>query len=379
MINGLSRGKFILIVIQETLGLTTARDLISEWPNVFYRAMANGPQVLNSMQPWWKQESELAMFLEDQRLMRSAQTPVTPNFGAGLSCQAPENVARLDHARTALATTRQRVAHSPALFEGKILELEKFLHELRADLPVQSPEAAFTRMQQLRSWLFWLPAFFFRSNGSETLALAILAQFYGAALAVEPLFPEIGGAFLGSVVVAPLKLAHNLLVSKKIADPYSTEVQSALDLIDWSLQMLSEYEGRDAIASSPIDSYRSVSQEPSYSIPGSRLSTSTDFSHYDSYTASTAGSSNLGVSTSPYHTPVPTDLGPRRHSPYLHPASVMQVPLIPTPTSYSTYDAGQSSTGGNYGYDQGAGRMGYYEMPHMHHTEGFVAPLSMWT
>lgn len=339
------------------------------------------------MQPWWKQESELAAFLEEQRLMRQAQTPVTPNFPTSNSGQVAVNIARLDQVRAALRTTLQRVPNHP-VFTNKILELEKYLQNFRADFPVQSPEDAFARLQEFRNWLLWLPPTLLREDSSDSLAQAILAQFYGTALALEPLFPEIGGAYLGSVVVLPLKEAHRL-ITKKPSDPYMGDIHFAVDMIDWPVRLLAEYENRDGLAGSPLGSYRSVSQEPTYTVPNTSIATDPDYSHYGAYTASAIPApSSLRLPTSPYHATTSAEVIQRQHSPYLHPSpAYAHSPMgstvssygyeLETPTSTTTYG---SDYGSQYRAEQGAsGRMGYYEVPGVQYSEGFVAPLPLWT
>jgi hypothetical protein len=132
------------------------------------------------------------------------------------------------------------VKHNPEHC-SRITDLSRFVQQLRADFPLQAPEKAFERLQPLRTWLFWLPTDMLRGGESDLSALAVLAQFFGIALVLEPLFPEIEGAYLGGMAVTPIEDIERILLSRKARHPFVPEVQSAVALMDFPRSAVAEY------------------------------------------------------------------------------------------------------------------------------------------
>lgn len=280
------------------------------------------------MQPWWKKESELANYLEGQRTLRSARTPVTPNFPGAMSEIRSEDIVRIDQAYAALETIQQRVSHIEEHFT-RVTELLSFLQQLREDLPLQAPEEAFERLQRLRAWLFWLPPTMLRSGESDLGALAILSQFFGIALALEPLFPEIGGAYLGTMAVPPIEEIQRMLLTRKASQPYDTGVEMALNLIQQPCEIVLEYKNRLQWSASNVDSYHSAPHSP-YALPNLQLASPPDPAGFSTYGTSPIRSpANLAVPGSPYHLPGSSGLGSRRqsHHQYLEPSPMLSPEL----------------------------------------------------
>jgi hypothetical protein len=195
------------------------------------------------MRPWM-QESRLAPHLLAQRSITRARTPVTPTFSSSNPSphHRPEELARLDRVTAALHDLRARLATNAEL-SRHVVQLLTFLQQLREDFPLQAPEEAFERLQQLRSWLFWLPPAMFRPQEgiSDQGAFAVLAHFFAVALALDPLFPEIGGAYLGSMSVPPVEEMRRILLAR---GPQDSGAQIALALMETPVQMCGEYKAR---------------------------------------------------------------------------------------------------------------------------------------
>src|SRR5436190_3359416 len=188
-------------------------------------------QVLNSMQPWWKEESELARFMDSQRAFRSARTPVTPAYPGPTGQFQDEDLVRLDRICATLPNILQRISHNQEHYH-RLTDLLRFVQQLREDFPVQSPDKAFERLQPLRTWLFWLPPAMLRGGETDLGALAVLSQFFGVALALEPIFPEIGGSYLGTMSVLPIEDIRRILQARKASQPFAPEIQLALSLME---------------------------------------------------------------------------------------------------------------------------------------------------
>lgn len=204
------------------------------------------------MQPWWKDESELARFMDSQREFTSARTPMTPTYPGGMGQFQDEDLLRLDRVIASLQSIHHSISHNQEHYQ-RITDLLNYTNALRNDLPIQSPEKAFERLQPLRTWLFWLPPTMLRGGEADLGSLAILSQFYSVALALEPIFPEIGGSYLGSMAILPIEDIRRILYHKKAVQPFAPEVQLAVGLMELPSEVVAEY--RSHLQWSPRNSF----------------------------------------------------------------------------------------------------------------------------
>ncbi|ODH24713.1 hypothetical protein ACO22_05269 [Paracoccidioides brasiliensis] len=296
-----------------------AASLLLSWQAKEWRSWASLQQgvstVLNSMQPWWKEESELARFMDNQRAFRSARTPATPTYPGALDQFQNEDLLRLDRILGTLLNIHQRLSHNQEHYE-RVTDLLHFVQRLRDDMPVQSPDTAFERLQPLRTWLFWLPPTMLRGGESDLGALAVLSQFFGVALALEPIFPEIGGSYLGTMSVLPIEDIRRILHARKASQPFAPEIQLALSLMELPCEIVAEYRGRlQWPPRSSFDAYSPSSHNPYHELPNLHLpSTSpSSGSGYSAYTTSPLHSPlTPAIVTSPYQ--MPTIITSRRQS-----------------------------------------------------------------
>ena len=84
-------------------------------------------------------------------------------------------------------------------------QLNGYIHRLKTSNPAQSPEEQFNQLYALRKWLFWVPVTLLSARKGDVWTLLVLAHYYGAALSLEPLFPDIGSSFLGTLALHPLQ------------------------------------------------------------------------------------------------------------------------------------------------------------------------------
>ena len=101
----------------------------------------------------------------------------------------------------------------------------------RSPLP-QSPREQFDVLYHFRKLLLWAPVSLLGGGGSaggsgrvEPSTLVALAHLYASALAMEPVFPDIGAAFLGGLAAPPL--AQCLLRAQQCADSGEHDAGSA--------------------------------------------------------------------------------------------------------------------------------------------------------
>lgn len=71
-------------------------------------------------------------------------------------------------------------------------------------------DTALAKLQTMRSWLSWLPPQVFRPDASDVGTVAVMSHIYATALAPEPIFPEIGGAYHGSFAASPIEKMHQM-------------------------------------------------------------------------------------------------------------------------------------------------------------------------
>jgi hypothetical protein len=348
------------------------------------------------MQPWWKDESELARFLESQRALRTARTPSSPTYPGTMGHFQDEDLIRLDHASAVLQSILQRISHNQEHYQ-RIADLLTFVRRLRDDLPLQTPDQAFERLQTLRSWLFWLPPAMLRGGDTDLGALAVLSQFFGVALALEPLFPEIGGAYLGSMAVLPIEEIRRILLARKASHPYAPDVQLAVSLMELPCDIVAEYRNRvQWAARRSVDHYSPSPLSPYLPLPSLQppSATSTTSSGISTYTTSPIHSpASAPVTGSPYTRS--NAFEPRRHSHQVYIASptfppdvtedhrpsmpeyTKHAPVAQSPIYSPTY-LPSMAPGGN-APQAVAPSMGYHEQPAVSMAGGFVAPELCWT
>ncbi|KAJ5926008.1 hypothetical protein N7454_007518 [Penicillium verhagenii] len=206
--------------------------------------------VLESMHPFWKQESELAQFVENQRALSANDFPLSLD----------DDLNQLDQIVHALHISQKRVLHNPEHAQ-RLAELAEFVQQFRNDYPTQTSEQAFERIQVLRRWLFWLPASMLRGGDSDFSALAILSQFFAVGVAVDRFYPEMGGAYLGGMSVGPIEETYRILAANSSTDPYNAELRLGLALMDLPQRVVARYRAR--LAWSPRPSVEHYSPGPS--------------------------------------------------------------------------------------------------------------------
>lgn len=345
---------------------------------VFCIPICSSRQVLNAMRPW-KHESEIADYVESQRSMSTARTPSTPSFPQPQP--RPEDLTRLDQATSALRDLRSRLSSNDEL-SNIISALLVFLQDLRRDFPLQAPEGAFERLQELRSWLFWLPLRLFKPDESDIGALAVLAHFFGVALALDPLFPEIGSSFLGAMSVTPIEEINRILLARRAAHPQDVAVATALNLVEVPIRTVSSHKAKQQFL---VQRSQSMQASPHSPYLGTNIPT-----------MSSPASMPLSIFT---NSPVPSPATAiQQGSPYLQPNLPADArrssgyfdehPQGPPPSNDYPYNYTGPTLTSNTGYpspqvksERRTSSMGY-ESPFFQGygiDTGFVSPTELWT
>lgn len=221
-----------------------AASILLSWQATDWASLASLQRgmssVLDSMHPYWKETSDIAQFLEDQRALRSFNMNLNPTYLSGATRYQGDDLERIDASIADLQMIQRQVQHIPEYYE-RIYELLNFVKQLRNDMPIQSPEKAFERLQPLRTWLFWLPTKMLTGGERDLGALSILAQFYSTALALEPLFPEIEGSHLGCMAITPIENIDAILLARKSSIPFTPGAQLAASLMEFPRHIMTDY------------------------------------------------------------------------------------------------------------------------------------------
>lgn len=359
-------------------------QMANRWLRRSWSSLQQGVStVLNSMQPWWKDESDLARFMESQRAFRSARSSMTPTYASQFH---DEDLMRLDRVITSLQNIQQRISHNQEHYQ-RVTDLLHYTHRLRADLPVDGPEKAFERLQPLRTWLFWLPPTMLKGTEGDLGALSILSQFYGVALALEPVFPEIGGSYLASMAALPIEDIRRILSHRKASHPFAPEVQLAASLMDLPCEIVAEY--RSNLQWSPRSSYDAYSPGhhspyPSLSSPHIPAPSPTTSVGYSNYTASPLHSPlTPAIVGSPYQVPSALMSSRRDSHMYSNSSTLHHDPIHDRTADYKPHDPALFNPAylGNLIHAPPAATLGSnaeYQDPPGINIGGFVAP-ELWT
>ena len=174
----------------------------------------------------WKYESIFAEFIAEEDLVGNSfrthrrRPSVNPTERSAI---LHRTVQALQRAQMALA------GHDMELHWMN--QLITYVQRLQSLNPAQTPEEQFSQLYYLRKWLFWVPVSLLQQQGGQGPAMLTLAHFYSAALTLEPLFPDLGSAFCGSLALPPLEAIISVtgaLRSEQVMNPGSNVIASLM-------------------------------------------------------------------------------------------------------------------------------------------------------
>ena len=336
---------------------------------------------MNAMRPW-AHESELARYLDSQRSIARGRTPSTPTFPTPTPPISNDNMRRVEEISTALHNLSLRLGNNEELSEHT-RQLLEYVRQLQHSLPIPSPEQAFARLQPLRELIFWLPPMVLQSGESDLAALTVLSHLYATALTLEPLFPEIGGAYLGTMCLAPIERIHDILRSRRNSQPQENSYQVALSLVEVSMQMVSAYKSRQGpmyastqaspyigshmqMASSTDQPATLYSQSPQHT-PGGLVAQAT--SYFPPAAGSVARRDSPSLRTQPT-----SERSMSTGSPFSMPMAYSGQQSQTTPHSRSSHD---SSSRPDY-FVQAQAQAPYQYYGGMNMNNRFVTPSELW-
>ncbi|KAK3725424.1 hypothetical protein LTR37_000394 [Vermiconidia calcicola] len=343
-IGSFSRANADAVLAASLLMLWQATDLRS-WSSL----RAGTRSVLMAMQSW-KHESLFANDIAEEELVAGSLLSYSTKPLANPS----DRVSILQNIMQAL----QRVQLALVGHEQELHWLNQlfiYVQRLQSLNPAQTAEEQFSQLYYLRKWLFWVPISLLQRNAGQGPAMLTLAHFYATALALEPLFPELGSSFCSEMALTPLEAILNVtdaMQSEQTTQPRSTDIAVFLQ---FPLQMALSYRSRALQAQQ-----MGVNQEPA--LVGQE----------------TWGYATMG-SISPAFTP------PSLHYGTSQPASTAQSPFLEVPSTYQGLNYGTQGWGvPSPGLPaQTYGNQDEHIYEYMSSTgnsrSGFVAPVPIWT
>ncbi|PSN74581.1 hypothetical protein BS50DRAFT_19203 [Corynespora cassiicola Philippines] len=288
-----------------------ASSLLLAWQATDWRGWASlvtgTKTVIQAMQPW-RHESMFADYIAEHYPMpnKSYMNPI----GSPIPQEARrEHLAVLSDVHGSLQRLQPYLNRNDQ--EGKwVDQLRGYIERLRASPTPQTAEEQFTQLYALRKWLFWVPISLLAAKRGDATVLVVLAHFYATALALEPMFPDIGHVFCANLAFAPLE--EIMQVVQGYQDPrYDQRTQAVSYLIQFPGEMAAAYKTRrdwarqQAGEGSPI-------QQPPYALETLNLDLENQIAQY-----SYGQSLSPAFAPSPLNFMPPTGLSSGQTSPYL--------------------------------------------------------------
>jgi hypothetical protein len=219
------------------------------------------------MQPW-KNESQFGDFIAEQSTFPTAPPSPLPG-GKKLSNPRKQDLESLQRAYAQLQKVEAHLKENNEEVKA-IQQLMSFVRGVRKVSPSHTAAQRFEMLNPLRAWLFWLPVMYLQQTRGSPSALVILAHYYTIALVVEPLFPEVGAAYFGSLSLGPIEEIARRLFSINVSQTSDADMQTPLNLMEYPIDMVSKFRSRmgwvqpERTASFPTFSGNGYTMEESY-------------------------------------------------------------------------------------------------------------------
>lgn len=196
------------------------------------------------MEPW-KHESQYQDLIAEQGTTK-IQTFSPASHLPSDSKPRRGSLTILQHIYTSL----QRLHHYLAGREQEIRwvdQLKAYLQQIRTSPPAQSPEEQFSQLYLLRKWLSWVPVSLINQQGRDFSALVVMAYLYATALAIEPLFPDVGAPFCAEMSARPLEEILGTLNMLRTAQGHVQNAYTAGTLLEFPCEALTDYRARSVL------------------------------------------------------------------------------------------------------------------------------------
>lgn len=183
--------------------------------------MAGTHAVLSAMSPR-KRHQVLSAFFPDDNLSISSFRPVSgPHLNHSERAQILNNVSEaLRLARDGLTGQEMEVYW--------IGQMQNYIERLKHCQPAQTPELQFEHAYMLRKWTFWVPKMLLQRETARGPTLIVISHLYAAAVALQPLFPDLLSIFQSVMVMPPLEAVIDAAESLSWSSERAVQIQEML-------------------------------------------------------------------------------------------------------------------------------------------------------
>ncbi|KAF2757154.1 hypothetical protein EJ05DRAFT_57176 [Pseudovirgaria hyperparasitica] len=222
-----------------------ASSMLLQWVATDWRGwstlVANSSHIMNAMQAW-KNESIFADYLNDAS-SRYSQQYMNPNGTVVTPDTHRDHLNTLQHIHSCLRYLLAYLNHYDQ--ERKWVEqLLGFIERLQNSTPAQALDEQFSQLYALRKWLFWVPISLLAVRRNDAMVLTVIAYFYATALALEPMFPDVGHAFCASFALQPLEAILATIATYQVENAYDAAVSAAVTCIGFPRETAASYRAR---------------------------------------------------------------------------------------------------------------------------------------
>lgn len=219
-----------------------AASLLLSWQSTDFRGWSSimlGTKT--SLQAMQGQESSLAELINQQGLVgQSNFTNEATLFGSE---------SRQEHMNTLHNITAALVKLQPYLSSCEqesrwIDQLAGYIERLRTSSAPANSEEQFAQLYALRKWLFWMPVTLLSSRKGDIFTLLVLSHFYATALAIQPMFPNIGEPFIASLAQPSLEELIRIMNTIQQSNSFTSMTQAATMMMEFPREVLSNYQAR---------------------------------------------------------------------------------------------------------------------------------------
>lgn len=212
-------------------------------------------------------------------------------------------------------------------------QLMVYIQTLAGSRPAQTPIEQFDQLYRLRKWIIFVPSLFLTRASFEGPSLLLLAHLYAIALALEPLFPNLGPSFCSAISLVPLEHILRITAPMQMEQNFGRNALEIDCLMQFPQQAAMAYHAYGRRRHQAEGRIPSPSQQQLYPVPGGF--------DMDSPTYTPFASASPGL----IHVPPPPSA---RHS---RMSSGSQSPFLEVPTAGPMYER---PTFGYGGVDWGA-------------------------
>jgi hypothetical protein len=195
------------------------------------------------MQPW-NNESQFEDFIAEKSAFPTA--PPSPDV-----CLHHPKQTVLDALQLASAQLQEVEVYLEETKEDSeaIRQLMNFVQRLQTLSPSYTVAHIFDMFDPLRTWLFWLPIVYLQQTQMPVSAFVVLAHYYTVALIIEPLFPEIGAAYFGSLSLKPIEEIARRLLLGDVRQTSQVDLNTALSLMAYPMDIAYQFRVRMGLVS----------------------------------------------------------------------------------------------------------------------------------